>query len=313
MSSDEFEREPEQTSLPLLPSEEQTPLIETLDAVALPVEEPKPPRLLPHLAHTLVLMMIGFGSLIVTAIGFGILIFARSGGKLSVEALRDKPILIVGFEIAIYLVALMVAWPLFSLWWHRGFLDGVYWNFAKIRRVWWVLLLMSAALSLLVELISNYLPMPKDLPMDQFFKTPSTLWAVAIFGTFLAPFIEELFFRGFLLPSLANAWEWCASKWFKMTPCTVDAAGHPDWSLSAMVFATAITSIGFAAMHADQLDSALAPLAVLFIVSVVLSVVRLHFRSLAASVLVHSGYNGTLFVITFFATDGFQHLDKIKG
>ena len=80
-----------------------------------------------------------------------------------------------------------------------------------------------------------------------------------------------------------------------------------------MVFATIFASIGFAAMHADQLNSALAPLAVLFGVSVLLSLVRLHFRSLAASVLVHSGYNGTLFVITFFATDGFQHLDKIKG
>ena len=66
----------------------------------------------------------------------------------------------------------------------------------------------GVALSLVVQLLSNYLPIPKTLPIDDFFRTPADVWLVALFGTFLAPVFEELAFRGFLLPSLASAWDW---------------------------------------------------------------------------------------------------------
>ena len=49
----------------------------------------------------------------------------------------------------------------------------------------------------------------------------------------------------------------------------------------------------------------------LFAVSIVLCVVRLWTHSFAASALVHATYNGTIFTVLFFATDGFRHLDKI--
>jgi Na+-translocating ferredoxin:NAD+ oxidoreductase RnfD subunit len=85
----------------------------------------------------------------------------------------------------------------------------------------------------------------------------------------------------------------------------------PDWSWPAIVFATIITSIGFALLHGAQLAHSFAPLAVLFAVSVVLCATRLRFHSLAASTLVHSMYNATIFVMLFIGTDGFRHLDKL--
>ena len=63
-------------------------------------------------------------------------------------------------------------------------------------------------MSLAVQFLSNFLPIPKTLPIDDFFRTPADVWMVALFGTFLAPVCEELAFRGFLLPSLASAWDW---------------------------------------------------------------------------------------------------------
>ena len=63
-------------------------------------------------------------------------------------------------------------------------------------------------LSLVVQLLSNFLPVPKTLPIDDFFRTSADVWLVALFGTFLAPVFEELAFRGFLLPSLASSWDW---------------------------------------------------------------------------------------------------------
>ncbi len=85
----------------------------------------------------------------------------------------------------------------------------------------------------------------------------------------------------------------------------------PQWSMPALVFSTIITSIGFAMLHGAQLAHSFAPLAVLFAVSVVLCVTRLCFHSLAASTVVHSMYNATIFVMLFIGTDGFRHLDKL--
>ena len=79
----------------------------------------------------------------------------------------------------------------------------------------------------------------------------------------------------------------------------------------AIVFATVITSIGFAMLHGAQLAHSFAPLAVLFAVSVVLCATRLWFHSLAASTVVHSMYNATIFIMLFIGTDGFRHLDKL--
>ena len=65
-------------------------------------------------------------------------------------------------------------------------------------------------------------------------------------------------------------------------------------------------------LHGAQLAHSFAPLAVLFGVSVVLCVTRLRFHSLAASTVVHSMYNATIFVMLFIGTDGFRHLDKLS-
>ncbi len=59
-----------------------------------------------------------------------------------------------------------------------------------------------------MQFLSNFLPIPKTLPIDDFFRTPADVWMVALFGTFVAPVFEELAFRGFLLPSMASTWDW---------------------------------------------------------------------------------------------------------
>jgi uncharacterized protein len=152
-----------------------------------------------------------------------------------------------------------------------------------------------------VQFLSNYLPVPKTLPIDDFFRTSLDVWMVALFGTFMAPVFEELAFRGFLLPSLASTWDWLSKR------------PYPSrWSIPALIVSCTLTSIGFALVHADQLAHAWAPLMVLFAVSLVLCFVRLWTQSLAASTLIHATYNGTIFTILFFGTGGFRHLDKIS-
>ena len=140
-------------------------------------------------------------------------------------------------------------------------------------------------LSLAIQVVSSFLPIPKSLPIDEFFKTTHAAWVLAMFGIVIAPFFEELFFRGFLYPALYRRIGFFA----------------------AMV----LNSLLFAFTHEGQLAHAWAPLLVLFIVGMVLTYVRERTGSVARSFLVHSGYNAFLFGMIFVATSGFRHMERL--
>jgi membrane protease YdiL (CAAX protease family) len=280
-----------------------------------------PPRRIPNIGHTIlfftvaivVLLLVSVSTLAI-AMGFHLM------GTETPEQLLREPRLLIPSMAAAYLIAAAILWAVFTLLWRQPFTKGLHWNFSVVRRRWVRLLIGGVALSLVVQLLSNYLPVPKSLPIDDFFRTPGDVWLVALFGTFLAPLFEELAFRGFLLPSLASAWDWLRGQRLQaatpiydsyVSPVTTSADRDPRWSVAALVVSCTLTSIGFALVHADQLAHAWAPLAVLFCVSLVLCGVRLVTQSLAASTLIHATYNGTIFTILFIGTGGFRHLDKI--
>ena len=98
--------------------------------------------------------------------------------------------------------------------------------------------------------------------------------------------MEELFFRGFLYPVLARR-----------------------LGLPVAVF---LTAFAFALLHGAQLMFAWGPVLVIFLVGMVLTMVRARTNSVAASVLIHTAYNGTIAVAMFLATNGFRHLEKLN-
>ena len=156
------------------------------------------------------------------------------------------------------------------------------------------------------------MPGPPDAPIDKMFRLPDAAWLLFGFGITLAPFFEELAFRGFLLPALCTGFDWTAEKVNRQPPHELDAFDHPQWSVPAMVVSAILTSILFAAMHAAQTGYSLGPFLLLVCVSLVLCGARLWFRSLAASVVIHASYNFLLFSLMFFGTSGFKHLDKCE-
>jgi uncharacterized protein len=283
------------------------------------------PRRVPNIGHTIlfftvaivVLLLVSVSTLAI-AMGFHLM------GTETPEQLLREPRLLIPSMAAAYLIAGAILWAVFTVLWRQPFGRGLHWNFSVVRRRWVRLLMGGVALSVVVQLLSNFLPVPKSLPIDDFFRTPGDVWLVALFGTFLAPLFEELAFRGFLLPSLASAWDWLRGQRPRaaapvpiqiddsyVSPVTPGGDRDPRWSVVALVVSCTLTSIGFALVHADQLAHAWAPLAVLFCVSLVLCGVRLRTQSLAASTLIHATYNGTIFTILFIGTGGFRHLDKI--
>jgi len=274
----------------------------------LPLPAPPPPRRIPNFGHTVLFFTVAFIALLLTSVSlFAVTMgFRLLGPETSEQLLREPRLLIPAMAFG-YIIAGAIVWALFTYLWERPFVRALRWNFAAVRRRWVLLLAGGVGLSLGVQFLSNFLPVPKTLPIDDFFRTSADVWLVALFGTFLAPVFEELAFRGFLLPSLASSWDWLRGRNDR-----VSEDQDPGWSLAALVVSCTLTSIGFALVHADQLAHAWAPLAVLFGVSLVLCGVRLWTHSLAASTLIHATYNGTIFTILFFATGGFRHLDKIK-
>ena len=269
---------------------------------------PEPPVRIPHLGHAaLFLAIAGFFLLIIQLVFLGISHPPAVAGKAAAAGISTK--FLVGSEALSYLATLTAAWFIFPLFWKRPFAEGIQANLAAARRNALRLIPIGLILSVTVQAISSLISLPKNIPMDDFFRTPSDIWLVAAFGTLLAPLFEEVLFRGFLLPGFAIAYDWLS---LPRTP-----AAREQWHLTnklsrpSLVFSAVLTSILFALIHGFQTAFTWPVLVLLFCVSLILSYVRLRLRSIMASTLIHVSYNATIFAFLFVVTGGFRHLEKI--
>ena len=267
----------------------------------------EPPVRIPHLGHAaLFLAIAGVFLLLVQLLLLGFNHPSAIAGK---AAGSMSPKFLVGSEALSYLATLAVSFFIFPLLWKRPFAEGIQANPDAARRNALRLIPIGLILSVSVQAISSLVSLPKNIPMDDFFRTPSDIWLIAAFGTLLAPLFEEILFRGFLLPAIAIAYDWLS---LPRTP-----AAYEQWRSNnrltrpSLVFSAVLTSILFAALHGQQTAFTWPVLVLLFCVSLVLSYVRLRLRSVMASTLIHVSYNATIFVFAFIVTGGFRHLDKL--
>lgn len=275
--------------------------------------EPQLPReeRIPHLGHVVLLAILavfgwlGAGMLLI----FALQIHLWGITNLSVASTDFR--YTIASQAAQYLITFSCCFAVFPIIWHRPFFDGLHWRSSlALKRSG---RLVSAAVACFFVAIINgmLMPGPTNAPIDQLFRAPGAAWTMFAFGVTLAPFIEEMAFRGFLLPSLCTAWDWCMEHLNGAPRRPVDEDGSPQWSLPAMIGASILTSIPFALIHGVQTGWSLGPFLLLIFVSLVLCAVRLSTRSLAASTLVHACYNFMLFSFMLLGTGGFKHLDKM--
>ena len=163
------------------------------------------------------------------------------------------------------------------------FWKALHWNWpANV----WPFLGLGLAMQLVFLLLGRFLPFPKETPFDALLRRPATVILIAVFAVTLGPLMEELFFRGFFYPVLARRF--------------------------GMGIGISVTALGFGLMHAAQYGYSWASVLLIFLVGLVLGSVRARKDSVAAGVLVHMAYNGTIILMLFFATDGFRHLEKLS-
>lgn len=190
-----------------------------------------------------------------------------------------KPELAILSEFLAYIAVAAYMIMLVEGKYHKPFWRAIRWDWERANP--WLLGLGTLTVSL--DLLGHYLPMPKTSPFDEFFAHPRDAYLIAAFAVTVGPLMEELLFRGFLYPALARR--------------------------TGGTSAVLITSVLFGLIHYPQYRSWAAVLIVM-LVGVVLTAVRAATKSVAASFLVHVGYNGTLMVMAALATDGFRHMPK---
>lgn len=269
------------------------------------------PTRIPHLGHLAFLALPALAALLCV---FGLTQLAlhyHLFGVSTVEAAQTDIHYTLGTMALLYLLTFAAGLPLFPIFWRRGFFSGLQWNvaFAMLHRQ---RLLATAGACFVLAIVNGILlPGPNDAPIDKMFRTPEAAWLLFGFGVTFAPFFEEIFFRGFLLPALATSCDWIGERSGGKPARLPDASNHPLWSFPAMAIASVLTSIPFALLHAEQTGWAIGPFLMLVGVSLVLCWVRLSTRSLAACVVVHACYNFMLFTLMLLSTEGFRHMDKL--
>ena len=164
------------------------------------------------------------------------------------------------------------------------FREAIRWRWPQLH--WFKYFLAGVGMWVVAAELSRFLPNPgKTLPIEQAFQSTTAAYILAIFGITIAPIVEEMFFRGLLYSALERR--------------------------VGMTAGIIITALAFALLHSAQLANSWSPLAVLFTVGLVLTIVRARSGSVAASVLLHVGYNGAIFATMYWASDRFRHLERL--
>jgi uncharacterized protein len=221
---------------------------------------------------------------VVQTIGIGVARALPRFHGLALDQLTKEPLIAIPTQAVAYLLLLVFVHLLLFARYGRGLTAAV--PFRWPRREWLALIAVGVVLAFAIDLLESFLPIPKQLPIDAFFKDRASTLLMVAFGILLAPVIEELFFRGLLYPVLNRA-------------------------LGA-VASLSLTAALFALLHAGQLAHAWGPLFALFLVGLVLTLVRARYQSVAASILVHMAYNSTLFAFLYVSTGGFRHMEMLN-
>ena len=196
--------------------------------------------------------------------------------SLSFMDVAHKPWILLATQFGWYVVVAFYMVMFVEGTYKRRFWDAIRWDWPK--KTWPSLVLLGIVLVLL-QVLEKFFKLPKHIPMEDFLATPSAAILTAIFAVSLGPFMEELFFRGFLYPVLARK--------------------------AGMLGAIAITSLTFGLVHGAQLAFSPGLVLVIFLVGVVLTIVRAKTRSVGSSLVVHISYNSTLVILG--AIDAARH------
>ncbi len=138
------------------------------------------------------------------------------------------------------------------------------------------LVVRGAGLAFLAMVVGVLFPPSSSPPIERLLNTPQAVMAFAIFGVGMAPFLEEMIFRGILFRVLEE--------------------------IGGSSITVRTTALLFALLHVPQLLGSYAGMLMIFAVGYVLSDLRERTGSMIPPLIVHTAYNGLLFLAFALST-----------
>jgi len=145
----------------------------------------------------------------------------------------------------------------------------------------------GALLTVAIALLPPLLPDASQFPLQNLFNSRAAAYAIGAFAILVAPFVEEMIFRGILFAIFE--------------------------SQVGLRFAILITAILFGGLHVPEYWGAWNHMLLIFLVGLVFSLARGMSGSLAPSVFLHVGYNGSMMLALFLSTEHFRNLNVLPS
>jgi len=216
-----------------------------------------------------------FCGAILPSIG-GAMVMARLGGRIAPVALGSGAGRQLSFQFWVYAFLVSALFLIVSYRYKEPFWRSLGFQF-PFRRAW-LCLLVGPVLAVLTSALGAALRAPPvTSPIQGMITGRASFIAVVTFVSVLGPLVEEMVFRGFLLPVVRK-------------------------SLGSIA-AILITAAAFALLHGSQNQWSWQNLMIIGLAGVVFGVARLNLSSTLAAAVIHGAYN-----LTFFA--GFVFVGK---
>jgi membrane protease YdiL (CAAX protease family) len=206
------------------------------------------------------------------------------GWKTPTTAVVNNTLFVLLLQVILYVPVLLYIFMLVVVRYRQSFWAGISWRWPgggpAVK-----LFFGGVLLAITVAAGSALLPDRMDFPLEKMFSSTAAAYALGCFAVLVAPFMEELIFRGVLFAYFER--------------------------LAGLRWAVAGTAVLFAALHYFDYRGAWTRLAMILVAGLVFSIARAVTRSVAASFVLHTAYNATFMVALFVGTHHFRNLQAL--
>jgi len=226
-----------------------------------------------------------FAANILVVLGYA-LIQPTLHGHLTKERFPTDPFFLLALQTVFYGLMLAYIYVLVAVGHAQPFWSMLRWRRMTPGKTLGCLFggaLLTAAIALLPPL----LPDASQFPLQNLFNSRAAGYAVGAFAILVAPFMEEMVFRGILFGIFE--------------------------SQVGLRFAILITAILFGGLHVPEYWGAWNHMFLIFLVGLVFSLARGMSGSLAPSVFLHVGYNASMMIALFLSTEHFRNLSALPN
>ena len=203
---------------------------------------------------------------------------------LSREKLATDPFFLLALQTVFYGLMFAYIYALVTIGHQRPFWDMLRWRRITAGKML-ACLAGGALLTLAIALLPPILPDTNQFPLENMFNSRAAAYGIGVFAIAIAPFMEELVFRGVLFGIFE--------------------------SQVGLRFAIVVTALLFGGLHVPEYWGAWNHMLLIFFVGLVFSLARGRSGSLAPSVFLHVGYNGSMMIALFLSTQHFRNLNAL--